>query len=509
MTALNPKKALKERPPIIVVMGHVDHGKTTLVDAIRQLKVSEKEKPTTEEEAGGITQHIGAYEIEHDDKKITFIDTPGHEAFFSMRSRGSAVADIALLVVAADDGVKPQTEEVIKHIKKAEMPFIIAINKIDKPEASSDRVKNELAQHEILVEGRGGQVPVIETSATAKKGIDELLETINLVAELEELEFDAVAQAEGYVLESHCDPKRGISTSIVLTDGTLRTGDVLVCGSAYGKVKIIENHKREKIKGAVPSMPLNVIGVSGTSVAGDFCKVVSTEGEAEKLITEEKKKTEERLAKLQIVSDGQEKFLSIILKADFQGSLEALIDMLKKIKSDRIGLKIVKYEVGDVCEDDIKFAEASDAKIFAFRASINKDVKNYADQKKISINNYEIIYELIEDVKKEMSHLLEAELEREDIGNLKVLAIFRTEPNRMIVGGKVNSGKIEKGDKIEVVRDEESIGFSKVVGLQIGEDKKDLVREGSEAGVLLEGKTRVKEGDTLIAFKEEKIYPEL
>jgi len=511
MSAAQIKPALKERPPIVVVMGHVDHGKTTLLDTIRQMKAvkEEKVKAVAGQESGGITQHIGAYEITHNEKRITFIDTPGHEAFSAMRSHGTKVADIALLVVAADDGVKPQTKEALEHIKKAETPFVIVINKIDRPAARIEKVKNELAQEGILLEGRGGNVPVAEVSAKAGTGIDQLLELIILVSELEELRYDAVARPEGYVLESVKDPKRGVATSVVLVNGTLRTGDLFVCGAAYGKVKSLESFDGARIKGAVPSAPLVVVGLGDVSVAGDPCRAVETEAEAKEETAKHRQLYEKHRLKPETQTEGGKNVLSVILKADSQGTLEAITDSLGQIRSAEVGLKILRSGVGAVGEDDVKFSEATGAPVFTFRVEAAREAKNYIEQKGVEFKNHEVIYELIEDVKEAMRRLLEPTTEKREKGRLRVLAIFRTEPKRMIVGGKVVSGTILKGLKAGIYRQDELVGEGRVVGLRVGEAAQNEVNQGNEAGVLFEGAAKIKEGDELVAFEETNIYPEL
>ena len=512
MSAVMPKSAPKERSPIVVVMGHVDHGKTTLLDTIRKTKAKKEEKrikTVADKESGGITQHIGAYEVLCGEKRVTFIDTPGHEAFSAMRLRGAKVADVALLIVAADDGVKPQTKEALKFIQSAKLPFIVVLNKIDRPSADSEKVKNELATENVLVEGRGGQVPVVEVSAKDGKGIENLIETILLVAEMEEFKYDAVKQAGGYVLEAHRDPKRGITTDIVLTDGTLRTGDMLVCGASSGKIKIMEDYRGERIKGAIPSSPLKIVGLSEIAVAGDPCKVVFSDAEAKKEVAEHQDILKEHLESLVLEPEGQEKVLQILVKADFQGSLDALVNSLRQIKSEKVGLKIVKCGVGDVSDGDIKFAEATKAIVVAFRSKITKEAKNYSEQKKINIESYDVIYELIEGVREKMSHLLEAEVIKKELGRLKVLAIFRTESARMIIGGKITEGKFKQGVKVEVERADEIIGSGKIVQLKVGETKQDEVGKGNEAGILYDGPVKIKEDDIIIAFEEEKIYPTL
>ncbi len=490
------------RPPIVVVMGHVDHGKTTLLDAIRETEVAQKE-------VGGITQGIGAYEVSHAGKKITFIDTPGHEAFFAMRAHGVKAADIALLVVAADDGVKPQTKEVIKHVLESKTPFIVVINKIDRPGVILDKVKKDLSDNGVLIEEWGGQIPVALVSAKNKTGLSELLDLILLVAEIEELKYSLEVPGQGYVIEARMDARRGITASVIITNGKIKVGDIAVSGLAMGKIKMMENYTGKTITEAIPSQPVLVVGLSQVPMPGENFLVVGSEAEAIKIVEEHKIRHAEYLANLKIEPQGQAKFLPIIIKAAQQGCLEALTGALKQISSDRVGLKLMKCEVGDINQSDIKQAETSSAKIFGFRVSVNKDTINYADQRNVSLKTFEIIYEFVEGVKKAMSELLEPEVTRNEIGKIDILAIFRTEKPRMIIGGKITSGRLRKGLKFEIQRKGVLIGLGKIVGLQKGKESQDEVREGNEAGLQIESDNTIEVGDVLMGFEEEKKYPEL
>ncbi len=506
---------LKERPPIVVVMGHVDHGKTTLLDAIRETEVAQGE-------AGGITQSIGAYEItrtyaednadlrgQNKSNKITFIDTPGHEAFFAMREHGVKVADIALLVVAADDGVRPQTEEVIKHILESKVPFIVVINKIDKPGAAVERVKKELSDKGVLIEEWGGKVPVALVSARDKKGIEDLLGLILLVAEMEELKFDANAIGEGYVIESHFDPRRGVEATIIVTNGSLKLGDLVVCGTAYGPIKMMEDDNGKSAETAFPSMPVVIIGLSDLPMIGEKCSVIFSTEEAEKIVEEHKKKHGDFLEKLKIEPSGQAKVLSIVIKGAALGCLEALVNVLNQIKSERVGLKLLGCEVGDINQSDIKKAENVGAKVIGFRVKASKEALNYAEQRGVEVKTFEIIYDFVESIKKFMSELLEPELIRTEIGKIEILAIFRTEKPRMIVGGKITSGKLKKGMKFEVKRNGAVIGSGKIAGLQKEKQAQDEVREGNEAGLSVDCDAEIQVEDVLVGFEEERKYPEL
>ena len=491
------------RPPVVVVMGHVDHGKTTLLDAIRETEVAEGE-------TGGITQSIGAYETVRNGKKITFIDTPGHEAFFAMREHGAKVADVALVVVAADDSVKPQTEEVIKHILENKVPFIVVINKIDKPGAVIDKVKKDLSDRGVLVEEWGGKVPVVLVSARDKKGIDELLDLILLVAEMEELKYSSQKSGEGYVIESHFDAKKGVVATVVVTDGVLRTGDFIVCGTAYGSVKIMEDDAGQVLTEAKPSKPVQVLGLADvTPMVGEKCSVVSGAAEAQEMIGEHKKRHEDFLEKIKIEPSGQPKILPIVIKAAALGCLEALVRSLKQIKSERVGLKLLKCDVGDVGQADIKKAETSAAKVLGFGVKVSRETLNYAEQRDIEVKTFDIIYDFVQGVKDFMSHLLEPEIVKEEIGKIDILAVFRTEKPRMIIGGKISSGKLKKGLKFEIKRNGQILGLGKITGLQKGKESQDEVREGNEAGLQVESDIVIEVGDTLVGFEEEKRYPEL
>ena len=491
------------KPPIVVVMGHVDHGKTTILDAIRETEVAEGE-------AGGITQSIGAYETVHNGHKITFIDTPGHEAFFAMREHGVKVADVALLVVAADDGVRPQTEEVIKHILATKVPFIVVINKIDKSGAAVDKVKKELSEKGVLIEEWGGQVPVALVSARDKKGISELLDLILLVAEMEELKYDPAKTGEGYVIESHFDAKKGVVATIIVTDGVLRSGDLIVCGTSFGSIKMMEDDAGQVIKEVFPSKPVRVVGLAETTpMIGEKCAVVSSASTAEAIVVEHKKKHEEFLERIKIEPSGQPRVLTIVIKAAALGCLEALVSVLKQIKSDRVGLKLLKCDVGDIGQADVKKAETSGAKIVGFRVKAGKETLNYADQRGIEIKTFDIIYDFVEGVKIFMSRLLDPEVVKNEIGKIEILAVFKTEKTRMIVGGKIFSGKLKKGLKFEIQRKGALIGSGKITGLQKEKEPQDEVREGNEAGLQIESGVAVEVGDVLVGFDEEKKYPEL
>ena len=490
------------RPPVVVVMGHVDHGKTTLLDAIRQTEVAQGE-------AGGITQSIGAYEVEHGGKKITFIDTPGHEAFFAMREHGVKVADVVLLVVAADDGVRPQTKEVIKHILDTQVPYIVVINKTDKPGAVIEKVKKDLSDNGVLIEEWGGKVPVVMVSARDKKGVDELLDLILLVAEMEELKYDSRSAGEGYVIESHRDTRRGVTATIIITEGSLKSGDLLVCGTAYGPIKMMEDDAGKAITSAYPSKPVLMVGLSEAPMVSEKCLVVESVADAENITKEHKKAHAEFLEKIKIEPAGQPKTLAIVVKAVALGCLEALVNVLKQIKSDQVGLKLLKCDVGDITQSDIKKAENVNAKVVGFRVKVNKEAINYAHQRGVEIKTFDIIYDFVEGIKKFMTELLQPEVVKNEVGRIDILAVFRTEKPRMIIGGKITSGKLKKGARFEINRQGKLLGLGKITDLEKGKESQDEVREGNEAGLQIESEVVIEVGDTLMAFEEEKRYPEL
>lgn len=484
------KKELSTRPPVVVVLGHIDHGKTTLLDFIRQSKVVEKEK-------GGITQHIGAYQVEHQGKKITFIDTPGHQAFAAMRSRGAKVADLAVLVIAADEGIKPQTKEAIKNIKEASIPLIVALNKIDKPGAIVQKVKEELMKEDIVIEEFGGPAVCIEISAKTGQNVDSLLEMINLMAEMAELETDLDKPAQGVVIEAHLDPRRGPIVTVLVREGILKTGDFIFAGSVSGKVKGLEDFQGKRIKEARPSQPALILGFKEVPQSGDIVKL----GKAE---VSEKRKIKEKPVETEPTDAPESKQLKIILKVDVFGSLEAIAESLVPLGTEQVSLQILKQEVGAINESDVKMASATGAVIIGFNVSVSPGIRLLAEKEKVRIKTYEVIYELVADVKEIMSELLEPEIVREDLGKLEVLQVFRTEKQKMIIGGKVISGKMVKDALIEVIRNEEKIGKGKIVQLQQEKKPADEVSKGNLAGISFEGNVKIEEGDTLQAYQEEK-----
>jgi len=497
---------LKKRPPVVTILGHVDHGKTTLLDTIRKTNVAAKE-------SGGITQHINAYQVKKKGELITFVDTPGHEAFSAMRERGVSLADIAILVVAADDGVRPQTKEVIQYLLEKKIPVVVAINKIDKPEANIQRVKQELADNGILLEDWGGQVLYSKISAKQNIGIDNLLDNILLVAEVEDFKADYKRDALGIVLESHLDPQKGPVSTILIKTGTLKEGQDLVAGSVFGRVRRIDDFKGNKISQAPPSTPASIIGLHSAPNSNDIIQVVlDGKIKKDKLGTSENSQdsigaealTTQKIYKT--IADEKIKKLNVILKSDVQGSLEAIQQILSEIKSEEVAVSYISFGVGNITESDVRLAGSSNAVIFGFNVNATPVAKRMAETSKVEIKNYKIIYELVEEVKRRLIALLPREFERTDFGKMKVLAIFRTdkEKKEMIVGGKVTNGKIANESLIEVLRGEIPIGKGTLKNLQQNKVNVNEVASGNECGITFKGETKIKEGDILLSYKEEE-----
>ncbi|MGD0576909.1 MAG: translation initiation factor IF-2 [Candidatus Staskawiczbacteria bacterium] len=493
-----------KRPPVVVVLGHVDHGKSSLLEAIRDFKITSKE-------SGGITQHIGAYEIEMPDKrKITFIDTPGHEAFSAMRARGAEVADIALLVVDAAQSVQPQTKEAITAIKRAEIPMIVVLNKIDLPNANPEKIKGELSKIDVAVESYGGTIPSVEVSAKEKTGIDELLEMILLVADMQNLKAETNVPCEGLIIESYMDGSKGPVATAIVKKGILRAKDIIATDLALAKVKSVKDFQDKEIKEAFPSQPVIILGFEKVPAVGEKFKSYKTEKEAMAEIKKEEPKREIGSTVLEVAGD--RKVLNIILKADVFGSLEAIEGMLKNLPQDKVVLRILKSEVGEINETDAKLAEMSKAAIIGFRVKISPSVmkfmKNDLD-KKLRIRTFDIIYELIQDVRQGLEKTLEPEVVRTDVGKLRTLLVFWGEKNRQIVGGKITEGEFKKGLKLEIFRDEKKVGSGRIINLQKDKKDIDLLKKGAEAGILFEGNVTIEKGDILVAYVEERKKGEL
>jgi len=491
------KENLINRPPVVVVLGHIDSGKTSLLDQIRKTTVAEKE-------SGGITQHIGAYQIEKDGKKITFIDTPGHEAFSQMRSRGAKTADIAILVIDSAKGVQVQTKEAIDHIKKSQVLPIIALNKMDRPEADPAKAKGQLEKQEMLVESLGGKIPSINVSAKTGQGIEDLLELILLMAEMENLKADISKPAEGVVIESHLDNKRGPIATLILKEGILEPGDIIATFSTFGKIKSLEDFKGKQVSQALPSDPVVVLGLEQAPRVGEKFQLFNNLEQAKTHI-----KSPERKAEAMAEIKPEQKVLNLILKSDVLGSIEAIEEVLKQLPQEKIILRILKSDVGQINENDVQLAKSSKAIVIGFRIKPNSTAKKLAEKEKVRIMNFEIIYDLVEEIRKYMEKILEPEVVRTDLGKLKVLVGFWSEKKRQIVGGRMIEGEIKKGATIEVTRDEEVIDQGRMINLQ--KNKKDIEKasKGEEVGILYEGEKKIEKGDVLIIFTKERRKGEL
>ncbi len=497
-----PKPGAKgawERPAVVTVLGHVDHGKTSLLDAIRHTQV-------TEGEFGGITQHIGAYQVVCNDKLITFIDTPGHEAFTSMRARGAQVTDIAVLVVAADDGVMPQTREAIDHAKAAEVPIVVALNKIDRPEANPDRVKQQLLELGLVSEEWGGDTMIVPVSATTKEGLDNLLESIQLQAEMLELTADPAAEATGVVVESRLERGKGPTATVLVQNGTLRVGQSVVVGSTYGKIKAMMDDKGERVTKAGPSTPIEVVGLVTVPSAGDTLTVAADERAARQLSSERaEKERDDRLGSSARISledlyrtlrEGETKELKIVLRADVDGSAEAIKQSLNDLKTDEVEVRVIQSAVGSVGEGDVLLASASDAVIIAFNVKIEREAIAAAEKERVEIRQYNIIYELLDHVRKAMSGLLEPELREEIQGHAEVRALFRI-PGGVVAGSYVLDGKVTRTSQARLSRDNELIYTGRVETLRRFKEDAREVASGFECGIQLAGFTDVQEGDVI------------
>ena len=474
------------RPPIVVVLGHVDHGKSSLLEAIREdFKITSKE-------SGGITQHIGAYQAEYQGKQTTFIDTPGHEAFSAMRSRGAKIADIAILVVAADDGVQQQTKEAISVIQEAGIPMIVAVNKIDKPGADEEKVKRELSQNNVFVESFGGNVPCVNTSATTKQGIPGLLEMTLLVADLAHLTSDPSKHAKGVVIETSLDSRRGNSATLLVKDGTLRVGDIVGTRNAWGRAKMLQNFQGESIQEALPSTPVLMVGFEEHPRIGEEFQVFENEDSARAFLSPTIEK-EGAKASLEPTTN----FLNIVLKADVAGSVEVLQYMLSVLPQEKIALRIVDSGIGEVGEGDVRLAQGTNARVLGFRTKVNAQALGLAQRENIPLETFDVMYDLIQRVREVMEKSQESRFVRKDIGNLRVLAMFLREKDRQIIGGRVLEGEIQKGSNVDVMRNGEIVGQGRLLNLQKNKNDVDHALKGDECGLLFVGSIQVEVGDIL------------
>jgi translation initiation factor IF-2 len=501
---------LVERPPVVTVMGHVDHGKTSLLDAIRQTQV-------VAGEAGGITQHIGAYQVSHDGKTLTFLDTPGHEAFTAMRARGAKVTDVAVIVVAADDGVMPQTVEAIDHARAADVPILVAVNKIDKEGADPNRVRTELAQHELNPEEWGGDTVYADVSAKTKDGLDNLIEMILLVTDLEELGANPDALASGTVVEAELDPGRGPVTGVLVQRGTLRVGDAVVAGPVWGKVRAMLDDTGERVEEATPGTPVEVLGFDGVSEAGEHVQVVENERKARQLAQERETRLKtEQLARRQArkvtleevfqrASEGQLKELNIVLKADVSGSLEALQDEIAKLPQEQVPVNVIHAQTGGINESDVMLASASDAVIIGFNVRPLADARRAAEREGIDIRTYTVIYKVTEELRAAMEGMLEPEEVEEAVGQAEVKQTFKASRVGTIAGCLVTDGKVVRTAGVRLVRDGTIVWSGKVGSLRRFKDDVAEVDEGMECGIVLENFADIKEGDVLEFFETKQV----
>jgi translation initiation factor IF-2 len=509
-TADDPS-SLVPRPPVVTIMGHVDHGKTSLLDAIRSTNVAAGE-------AGGITQHIGAYQVSAPSgAKITFIDTPGHAAFTAMRARGAKVTDLVVLVVAADDGVMPQTVEAVHHAKAAKVPMIVAINKIDKPDAKPDRVRTELLQHEVQVESLGGDVLNVEVSATKNLNLDKLLETIGLQAEILDLKANPGRAAEGTVIEARLDRGRGPVATVLVQRGTLHTGDIVVAGAEWGRVRALVSDTGASIQAAGPSTPVEVLGFTGTPEAGDRLAVVESEARAREVTDYRARQKRDKIAArasgmrgsleqmMSQLKTASRKDLSLIIKADVQGSLEAIIGAVEKLSTEEVGARVISAGVGGITESDVTLAEASSVPIIGFNVRAHKEAREAAERNGIEIRYYNIIYDLVDDVKKAMSGLLAPTLRETMLGNAQILEIFTVSKVGKVAGCRVTDGVVERGANVRLIRDNVVIHEGKLSQLKRFKDDVREVNAGQECGMAFENYQDMRVGDVIECYRVEQV----
>lgn len=506
---IDPPETLKTRPPVVTIMGHVDHGKTSLLDAIRQTNV-------TSHEAGGITQHIGAYQVRYQGKKITFMDTPGHEAFTAMRARGAQVTDIAVLVVAADDGVMPQTVESINHAKSAGVPIIVAINKIDKESANPEHVMQQLTEYGLVSEDWGGDTIMVPVSAHKKIGLDDLLENILVLAEVQDLKANPNRPAQGVVIEAKLDKGRGPVASVLIQKGTLRVGDTIIVGTCFGKVRAMNNERGERVKKAEPSIPVEILGLNDVPEAGDILNVTdekTARSVAEKRL--EKKRSSELHVNAKVTLDdlfnqiqqGELKELPLIIKGDVQGSVEALSQSLMGIKSDEVRISIVHAGVGAINESDIMLASASNALIIGFNVRPDAAARKMAEHEKVDMRMYRVIYDAINDVEAAIKGMLEKKYEEKIVGRAEVRKVITT-PKVIVGGSYVKEGKITSTSKIRLIRNGIVVHEGEIDGLRRFKDDVKEVAAGYECGITLEKYRDIKEGDEIEAYEMVEVEPE-
>lgn len=501
MSDTNTKKNTP-RPPVIAIMGHIDHGKSKLLDYIRKSNIVDKE-------AGGITQHISAYEIKHkvketgDERKITFLDTPGHESFSAMRRRGADIADIAVLIVSAEEGVKPQTIEAYKSIKETGIPCIVAINKIDKPEANAEKVKNNLLEKEIYLEGLGGDIPYVLISAVTGEGVDDLLDAMLLVADLEEFKADKEANASGYVLESNLDQKKGISATLIIKSGKIKTGQIVVAGESLAPVRIMEDFKGETIKEATFSSPIKIIGFNSLPQIGSEFNVFDSKKEAQNFIDLQK---EISITEGKNENIGEKKIIPVVIKSDVAGSIDAIKFEMDKITNDKVYIKILEEAVGDINENDIKLlGNNEDALVLGFNVKVKKEAKEQAEKSGIEIASFDIIYNLTKWLEEKIKEKTPKEMVEQTEGKAKILKVFSENKGKYVAGGSVKEGTVSVGDQVKIMRRDFEIGKGKIVEIQKQKMKAVSASEGEEFGMMLESKKEIAPSDYIESFKIKEV----
>lgn len=497
------------RPPVVTIMGHVDHGKTKLLDTIRKTNV-------VASETGGITQHIGAYQVELKDESgkaraITFLDTPGHEAFSAMRAHGANITDIVVLVVASDDGVKPQTLEAVSHAKAANVPILVAVTKIDKPEADLERTKRQLADIDLLPEEWGGKTVVVPLSSVTGEGISTLLEMILLTADVVAYTASPTTKPTGVVIESHLAPGLGPVATVLVQQGTVKIGDVLVFQTTYAKIRSMENHLGKRVMQVGPSTPVRIAGLKAVPEFGEIFKTVENEKIARELTETNVQHRNIRSVKhlglgelSEAIAEGTLKELAIVIKADTQGSLEAIRNSVLELSSADVAIKIIHEGVGDLSESDINMALTSNALVVSFRVNVSPVIRKYATQKGVKISTYDIIYQLIDDLFDALAGLLEPELVEIELGKAEILKVFKASKNDGIVGVRITSGAVEKGSEARIMRDGEAVGTAKLLRIQREKEVVDKVNAGTECGISVDATIVPKEGDQLELFKQEE-----
>ncbi|MBI2773377.1 MAG: translation initiation factor IF-2 [Chloroflexi bacterium] len=492
---------LRERPPVVTVMGHVDHGKTSLLDAVRETNI-------TARESGGITQHIGAYQVEHKGRKVTWIDTPGHQAFTAMRARGASVTDIAVLVVAADDGVQPQTVEAISHARAANVPIVVALNKIDKPDADPERVKAQLAEQGVTIEDYGGDVPLVAVSARTKQGLEDLLDVILLVADVRDLKADPERAAIGNVVEAHLERGRGAIATVLVRTGTLQRGDLVVVGTTFGKIRAMVDDRAKTVNRAEPSRPVEILGLPDVPEAGDVLRVVADEKAARLAVANEQRRRASAVAgerpptldeMFAQQSDTKAKELRIVLKADAQGSLEAIRGALAKLPQEEVGLNVAYAAVGDITESDVTLAATSGAVVIGFNNKLDAPAKRVADSMQVDVRLYKVIYELLDDMAKALVGMLEPEMVEQVMGHAEVRQTF-TAGKTTIAGCMVVDGVVRRGAQARVLRGGTVVHDGKLSSLKRFKDDAREVTAGLECGITLEGNNDVVVGDIIEAY---------